>query len=87
MIIIQLKPKKEESLLRFHPWVFSGAIQSINGKPSEGELVDITREYERYLRKDTFWDQFNRGNRLMFVSLGLLAYFFMTLISSLMGLV
>lgn len=36
-----LKPKKEESLLRFHPWVFSGAIQKIEGKPEEGELVDV----------------------------------------------
>jgi 23S rRNA (cytosine1962-C5)-methyltransferase len=41
MISIQLKPKKEESLLRFHPWVFSGAIQHIEGKPSEGDLVEV----------------------------------------------
>lgn len=41
MIIVQLKPKKEESLLRFHPWVFSGAIQHIYGKPSEGDLVEV----------------------------------------------
>jgi 23S rRNA (cytosine1962-C5)-methyltransferase len=38
---VVLKPKKEESLLRFHPWVFSGAIQSVEGKPGEGELVDV----------------------------------------------
>ena len=36
-----LKPKKEESLLRFHPWVFSGAIHSIQGKPAEGDLVEV----------------------------------------------
>ena len=36
-----LKPKKEESLLRFHPWVFSGAIQRIDGKPEEGDLVEV----------------------------------------------
>ncbi len=41
MIIIQLKPKKEESLLRFHPWVFSGAIHKIEGKPAEGDLVEV----------------------------------------------
>ena len=41
MITIVLKPKKEESLLRFHPWVFSGAIQRIEGKPAEGELVEV----------------------------------------------
>jgi uncharacterized membrane protein len=53
---------------------------------AEDELVDLTREFERYIRKDSFWDQFNKGNRLTFVSLGLLAYFFSILISALMGL-
>ena len=36
-----LKPKKEESLLRFHPWVFSGAISKIEGPPEEGDLVEV----------------------------------------------
>lgn len=36
-----LKPKKEESLQRFHPWVFSGAIQKIAGSPKEGDIVDV----------------------------------------------
>lgn len=44
-----LKPKKEESLLRFHPWVFSGAIQSIEGKPEEGDLVEIYGTNQRFL--------------------------------------
>lgn len=44
-----LKPKKEESLLRFHPWVFSGAIQSIQGEPEEGDLVEIYGANERFL--------------------------------------
>ncbi len=41
MITVHLKPKKEESLKRFHPWVFSGAIQRIEGKVTEGELVKV----------------------------------------------
>ncbi|MFV0391993.1 MAG: class I SAM-dependent rRNA methyltransferase [Paludibacteraceae bacterium] len=41
MFTVTLKPKKEESLLRFHPWVFSGAIQKITGKPEEGDLVEV----------------------------------------------
>lgn len=49
MIIIQLKPKKEESLLRFHPWVFSGAIQKIHGKPTEGELVEVRNHQKEFL--------------------------------------
>jgi 23S rRNA (cytosine1962-C5)-methyltransferase len=38
---IILKPGKEESLKRFHPWLFSGAIQRIEGKPEEGDLVKV----------------------------------------------
>lgn len=44
-----LKPKKEDSLLRFHPWVFSGAIQSIEGKPEEGDLVEVYGSNNRFL--------------------------------------
>lgn len=38
---IILKAGKEKSLLRFHPWIFSGAIRTINPEPKEGQLVDI----------------------------------------------
>ena len=36
-----LKRGKEESLRRFHPWIFSGAIARINGNPEEGEIVTV----------------------------------------------
>ena len=36
-----LKRGKEESLRRFHPWIFSGAIQRIEGKPEEGDIVSV----------------------------------------------
>lgn len=36
-----LKPGKEQSLKRFHPWVFSGAIDKADGKPQEGDLVNV----------------------------------------------
>ena len=32
MYKVYLKPKKEESLKRFHPWVFSGAIAHFDGR-------------------------------------------------------
>ena len=41
MTNIFLKPKKEESILRFHPWVFSGAIAKISGNVQEGDLVRV----------------------------------------------
>jgi len=49
MTTLILRPHKEESLLRFHPWVFSGAISKIVldkdypfSEPQEGELVKVT---------------------------------------------
>lgn len=44
-----LKPKKEESLKRFHPWVFSGAIDRIDGVPEEGEIVRIYDSQKNFL--------------------------------------
>lgn len=41
MNIIRLKPGKEESLLRRHPWVFSGAIASMPENIEEGELAVV----------------------------------------------
>ena len=38
---IQLKRGKEESLQRFHPWVFSGAIQHIDDNVNEGDVVRV----------------------------------------------
>ena len=38
---IQLRKGKEESLKRFHPWVFSGAIQRMDEGIEEGEVVRV----------------------------------------------
>jgi 23S rRNA (cytosine1962-C5)-methyltransferase len=38
---IWLRKGKEESLLRFHPWVFSGAIARIDEGVDEGEVVRV----------------------------------------------
>ena len=38
---IYLKRGKEESLQRFHPWVFSGAISYFDQDPEEGEVVEV----------------------------------------------
>ena len=46
---VYLKPKKEESLLRFHPWVFSGAIARVEGNPEEGEVVEVYTSDKKYI--------------------------------------
>jgi 23S rRNA (cytosine1962-C5)-methyltransferase len=48
---IILKSGKEQSLLRFHPWVFSGAIKSIEGKPQEGDIVEVYSNKDEFLAK------------------------------------
>ena len=46
---VYLKPGKEESLKRFHPWVFSGAIARVEGEPEEGEVVDIYTSQKEFI--------------------------------------
>jgi 23S rRNA (cytosine1962-C5)-methyltransferase len=41
MASIILRPKRESSLLRRHPWIFSGAIAKVQGDPLAGETVEI----------------------------------------------
>ena len=46
---LYLKPGKEESLKRFHPWVFSGAIAKVEGEPKEGEVVDVYTSKKEFI--------------------------------------
>ena len=41
MTRIILKKGRDESLRRFHPWVFSGAVAQIVGQPAEGDVVGV----------------------------------------------
>ena len=53
---VYLKRGKEESLLRFHPWVFSGAIQQMDNGIEEGELVRVLTDqgdFMLYCRSST----------------------------------
>ena len=46
---IRLRRSKEESLLRFHPWVFSGAIQSVDEGIEEGDIVRVVTSDGRFI--------------------------------------
>ncbi len=48
---IYLKSGKEESLLRRHPWVFSGAIQYADNPLEEGELVDVYNHSKEFVAR------------------------------------
>jgi 23S rRNA (cytosine1962-C5)-methyltransferase len=46
---LQLKRGKEDSLLRFHPWIFSGAIQQVDDSISEGEVVRVITSHGAFI--------------------------------------
>lgn len=48
-VSIILKPGKDTFVRRFHPWIFSGAIQKILGKPQDGDVVEVLDSQRQYL--------------------------------------
>lgn len=46
---IFLRKGKDESLRRFHPWIFSGAIQRMSEEPEEGETVMVFTYDNEYI--------------------------------------
>ncbi len=55
---VTLKPAKEKSLLRKHPWVFSGAIKKVEKDTKDGSIVEIFSNKENYLATG----HYNEGN-------------------------
>lgn len=51
---VYLKPGKEESLKRFHPWIFSGAIARFDGEPEEGEVVEVYTSKKEFIAAGHF---------------------------------
>ncbi len=54
MAQVFLKPGREKSLLRRHPWVFSGAVERISGTPAIGETVDVLASDATWLARGAF---------------------------------
>lgn len=46
---IILKTGKEAAILRYHPWIFSGAIHRMLGNPQEGDVVEVFSSQDKYL--------------------------------------
>jgi 23S rRNA (cytosine1962-C5)-methyltransferase len=51
---IVIKPGREKSLLRRHPWIFSGAIAAIQGTPGLGESVMVVSSTGEFLARAAF---------------------------------
>lgn len=54
MKIVRLKPGREKPLLRHHPWIFSGSVRGVEGKPSQGEIVEVHAHDDRWLARGAF---------------------------------
>ena len=48
---VYLKSGKEESLKRYHPWVFSGAISRIEGNVQEGDIVEVFTSQHEFIAR------------------------------------
>ena len=51
---IILKPGRERSLLRCHPWIFSGAIQNVDEEPASGSTVDLLSFNKLFLARASY---------------------------------
>jgi 23S rRNA (cytosine1962-C5)-methyltransferase len=51
---IVLKPGREKSLLRRHPWIFSGAIQQVEDEPALGGTIDLLSFDRQFLARASY---------------------------------
>ena len=54
MPTLTLKPGREKSLLRRHPWIFSGALADIGGDPRSGESMDVLDAKGHFLARAAY---------------------------------
>ena len=65
MVEIKLKKGKEKAVLQRHPWVFSGALDKIKGKPENGDVVKVVNANNDFLAYGYFNDQSRVAIRLL----------------------
>ena len=54
MPAILLKPGREKSLLRHHPWIFSGGVQQVEGEPVSGGTIDLLSADRQFLARASY---------------------------------
>ncbi|HEU5284802.1 MAG TPA: class I SAM-dependent rRNA methyltransferase [Burkholderiales bacterium] len=61
MTALFLKPGREKSLLRRHPWIFSGAVERVDGEPGMGETVTVRASGGAFLA----WGAYNPRSQIV----------------------
>ncbi|MDE2309778.1 MAG: class I SAM-dependent methyltransferase [Betaproteobacteria bacterium] len=57
---IILKAGREKSLLRRHPWIFSGAVECLNGAPASGDTLSVRSAQNEFLA----WAAYSPGSQI-----------------------
>jgi 23S rRNA (cytosine1962-C5)-methyltransferase len=65
MFEVFLKKGKEKAVLQRHPWVFSGAIDRVKGKPANGDIVKLLDAQNRFMAYGFYNDQSRVALRLL----------------------
>ena len=65
MIDVVLKKGKEKAVLHKHPWVFSGAIERVNGKPVNGDIIKLIDAKGAFMAYGFYNDQSRVALRLL----------------------
>jgi 23S rRNA (cytosine1962-C5)-methyltransferase len=65
MVDVVLKKGKEKAVLHRHPWVFSGAIEHVKGKPENGDIVRLVDAKGNFMAYGFFNDQSRVALRLL----------------------
>jgi 23S rRNA (cytosine1962-C5)-methyltransferase len=65
MYSVKLKKGKEKAVKQLHPWVFSGAIDKVVGKPTNGDIVSVTDSQDGFLAYGFYNDQSRVAIRLL----------------------
>jgi len=65
MIDVILKKGKEKAVLHRHPWVFSGAIEGVKGKPANGDIVRLINAKGDFMAYGFYNDQSRVALRLL----------------------
>lgn len=62
---VKLKKGKEKAVRQVHPWIFSGAIDQIKGKPENGDIVLVTDSKNDFLAYGFYNSQSRVAVRLL----------------------
>ncbi|TSD64888.1 class I SAM-dependent rRNA methyltransferase [Inquilinus sp. KBS0705] len=65
MIDVVLKKGKEKAVLHRHPWVFSGAIENVKGKPANGDVIRLLDAKKDFLAYGFYNDKSRVAVRLL----------------------